>query len=106
MMQAFQISAFAFPVADGIADEFECGYAAKIRYWKDGIEYRLKPSIFAFLRKHIHLEEPLVGVLLYLDEIRDLDRCPNLRKVRSLSRGIGFGFRHFGYLLLKLTRGT
>src|ERR1041385_7597028 len=106
MMQAFQISTFAFPVADGVADEFECRYAAKIRNWKDGIEYRLQTSIIAFFRKHVHLEEPLVGVLLYLDQIRNLDRCANLRKVRSLSRGIGFDFRHFGYLLLKLTMGT
>ena len=77
-MQAFQIPAFALPVADGVADEFECRYAAKIRYRKDGIEYGLKPGIFALLGKHVHLEEPLVRILLYLDEIRNLDRSPDL----------------------------
>ena len=78
MMQAFQIPAFALPVADGIADEFERRYAAEIRYRKDGIEYGLKPGIFAFLRKHVHLEEPLVGILLNLNEIWDLDRRADL----------------------------
>ena len=84
-MQAFQITALALPVADGVADEFERGYAAEVRYRKDGIEYRLKTSILALLRKHVHLEEPLVRILLYLDEIRNLDRRTDLRKIRSLS---------------------
>ena len=95
MMQAFQVSAFAFPVADGIADELECRNAPEIGDGKNGIEHGLKPGIFAFLRKHVHLEEPLVRILLDLDEIRDLDRGPNLREIRSVSRGIAFGFRHF-----------
>jgi hypothetical protein len=73
-MQAFQVAAFAFPVSDGVADELESGNAAKIRDGKDGVEYGLKAGVFAFLRKHVHLEEPLVGFLLDLDEIRDLDR--------------------------------
>jgi len=60
MMQAFQVSAFAFPVADGIADELESGNAAKIRDRKYGIENCLKTGIFAFLRQHIHLEEPFI----------------------------------------------
>jgi hypothetical protein len=30
---------------------------------KDGIEDGLKSGVFAFLRQHVHLEEPLVGVL-------------------------------------------
>src|SRR5215467_9106010 len=94
MMQAFQIPAFALPIADRITDEFECRYAAEIRYWEDGIEYGLQSSIVAFLRKHVHLEEPLVRILLYLDEIRNLDRGADLRKIRSLSGGSGFGFRH------------
>ena len=93
-MQALQISALALPVADRVADEFECRYAPEIRYRKDGIEYGLKSGIFTFLRKHVHLKEPLVGILLYLDEIWNLDRCTNFGKIRSLSGGIGFGFRH------------
>src|SRR5229473_2909125 len=105
MMQAFQVPALALPVANGIANELERRNAAKIRDREDGIEYGLKPGIFAFLRKHVHLEEPFVRILLYLDEIRDLDRRADLRKVRSLSRGICFGFRHFSWLLLHLTWG-
>ena len=85
MMESFQVSAFAFPVSDGVADEFERRDAAEIRDREYGVEYRLKPGIFALLRKHVHLEEALVGILLYLDEIRNLDRCPDLRKIRSFS---------------------
>src|SRR6185295_4853560 len=81
VMEAFQVSALALPVADRIADEFKCRYAAEIGDRKDGIEYRLKAGVFAFLRKHVHLEEPLVGILLDLDEIRDLDCGPDLRKI-------------------------
>ena len=85
MMQAFQVPAFAFPVSDGVADELERRDAAEIRNRKYGVEDRLKAGIFALLRKHVHLEEPLVRILLYLDEIRDLDRRPDLREIRSLS---------------------
>jgi hypothetical protein len=59
-MQAFQVAAFAFPVSDGVADEFECGNTAEIRDRKNGIEHGLKAGIVAFLREHVHLKEPLV----------------------------------------------
>jgi hypothetical protein len=85
MMQAFQVPAFAFPVSNGVADELECRNPAKIRDWKDRVKYGLEAGVFAFLRKHIHLEEPLIRFLLDLDEIRDLDGCPDLREIGSLS---------------------
>src|SRR5262249_21297761 len=81
-------------IPNRVADEFKCGYTPKIRYGEDGIENGLQSGIFAFLRKHVHLEEPLVRILLYLDEIWNLDRCADLRKIRSLAGGSGFGFRH------------
>ena len=99
MMQALEVPAFAFPVTDGIADEFQSGNAAKVRDRKYRIEHCLKTGVLALLRQHVHLEEPLVGILLYLDKIGDLDRRPDLGKIGSLSGGTGLGFRHF-YLLL------
>ena len=78
VMETFEVSALAFPVSDGIADELECGDSAKIRDWEDGIKNRLKPGVFALLRQHVHLEKTLVGILLYLDKIGNLDRCPDL----------------------------
>ena len=54
-----------------------------------------KPGIFALLRQHVHLEEALVGVLLNLDQIRDLDRGLDLRKIRSFSCGNWFWFPPF-----------
>ena len=101
LMQPLQVSALAFPVSDGIADELESGNTAEIGDREDRVEHRLKAGVFALLRKHVHLEEPFVGILLYLDEIGDLDRSPDLRKIRSFPRGVRFGFRHFIELLLK-----
>ena len=85
MMQTLQVSTFAFPVSDGVADELQGGDAAEIRNWKNRVEYGLETGVFAFLRKHVHLEEPLVRFLLDLDEIRDLDGRPDLREICSLS---------------------
>ena len=82
-MKPLQVTALALPVSDGVADELECRNTAEIRDRKDGVEYRLQACIFAFLRKHVHLEEPFVGILLYLDEIRDLDRRPDLGEIGS-----------------------
>ena len=83
-----------FPISDGVADEFESGYAAKIRNRKHGVEDSLQTGVIAFLRKHVHLEEPFVGILLHLDEIRNLDRRSDLGKIRSLSGG-RLDVRHF-----------
>ena len=94
MVQALQVRAFAFPVADGITDEFERRYTAKVRNRKNRVEDGLKAGILALIRKHVHLEEAFVGVLLHLDEIRDLDRRPDLGKIRSLSGG-RLDVRHF-----------
>src|SRR5262245_48559815 len=100
-MEAFQVPAFAFPVSDRIADEFERRNTSEVRNRKNRIEHGLKAGIIAFLRKHVHLEETLIGFLLDLDEIRDLDGGPDLREIRSLSRGRS-GFGHFYRLLLSV----
>ena len=108
LVESLQVAALALPVADGVADELERGDAAEIRDREDGVEDRLKAGIFALLRKHVHLEEALVGILLDFDQIRDLDRGPDLRKIDSFSRGNRFGVGHFRELLLndnRLTRG-
>src|SRR5207237_8144406 len=76
VMEPFQVSALALPVSDGVADEFECRYAAKVRYRENRIKNGLQGGVFAFLGQHVHLQEPLVAVLLYLDEIGDLDARP------------------------------
>src|SRR5438128_1726444 len=105
-METFKVSALALPIADGIADELERRHAAEIGYREDGIENGLQSRVVTFLRKHVHLEEPFVGILLHLDEIRNLDRRSDLGKIRSLSGGIGSGFRHFADLLLNDNKPT
>ena len=54
---------------------------------KTELKTACKPGIFTLLRQHVHLEKALVRVLLYFDQIGNLDRCPDLGKIRSLARG-------------------
>ena len=84
VVQAFQVAALALPVADRIIDEFEIADAAKIRNRENGIENRLQPDVFALIGQQIHLQEPLVRLLLHLDQVRDRNRSLNFRKINSL----------------------
>jgi hypothetical protein len=77
VVQTFQVAALALPVADRIIDEFEIAHAAKIGYRKDGIEHGLQADVFALIGQQIHLQEPLVRLLLHLDQVRDRNRSLN-----------------------------
>src|SRR5438093_6504668 len=84
VVQAFQVAALAFPVADGVIHELELAHAAKIGNRKNGIEYSLQARVVPFIGKKIHLQKALVRTLLHLDQIRDRDGGLDLRKVNSL----------------------
>jgi hypothetical protein len=47
VVQAFQVAAFALPVADRIIDKLQFADAAKIRNWKYRVENRLEPDVLA-----------------------------------------------------------
>jgi hypothetical protein len=87
VIEAFEAAALAFPVADGIVDEGELAQAAEIRYRKYGLEYALQTDVIALIRKKVHLKKAFIGLLLDLDEVRDGDRCFDLRKVDSFAGG-------------------
>ena len=83
MVQTFQISALALPIADRIVDEFELTDAPEIGNRENGVENGLQTSIVALVRQKIHLQKALVRLLLYFDQIRDWYRRLDFRKINS-----------------------
>ena len=85
VVQARQLAALALPVADRVLDELERGVLAEVGDREHRLEDRLQPGVLALGRQPVHLQEPLVGVLLDLDQVRDRDRRLDLREVDALS---------------------
>src|SRR5271170_848989 len=80
MMQAFQVAALALPVADRIIDKLQLAQATEIGYREDGTKNALQTTVFTFLGEQVHLQEALIGTLLYFDEVRNGNRSFDLRK--------------------------
>src|ERR1700686_4682039 len=78
VFQAFEISAFALPVADLIFDKVERGRFAKIGNRKYRLEHRLQTRALTLFRQHVHLQKTVVGLALNLNQIRNRYRCLNL----------------------------
>ncbi len=74
VVQPFQVAALAFPVADGVIDELELAQPAEIRDRKYAVEDALEAHVLPLAGEQVHLQEALVGILLYFDEIRDRNR--------------------------------
>src|SRR5207247_2508848 len=85
VMQAGELAALAFPVADRILDEFERRVLPEIAYREDGLEDRLQSGVLALARQTIHLQEALVRFLLDLDQVRDRNRRLDFRKIDALA---------------------
>jgi hypothetical protein len=47
----------------------------------------LQTGVIAFAGQAVHLEEPFVGALLNLDQVRDLDGGWDLGKIKTLTEG-------------------
>src|ERR671921_396849 len=95
VIQAFKAAALTFPVADRVVDKGQLAQAAEIRYRKYRLEHALQTNIIALVRKKLHLEKTLVGLLLNLDKVRDRDRCFDFRKVDSFAGGAVGLILHF-----------
>ena len=79
------MAALALPVADRVVDEIELRQPAKILDRKHGREDGLQAGVFPLARQQIHLQEPLIGLLLNVDQVRNLDRCLDLGKVQAFA---------------------
>src|SRR5439155_3229767 len=85
VMQPLQLAALALPVADRILDELERRVLAEVADGKYRLDHRLQTRVLALARQTIHLQEPLVGLLLDLDQVRDRDGGLDFRKVDALA---------------------
>ncbi len=88
VMQALQVAALALPVADGVIDELELRDVAEIRNRKHRLENRLQAAVIALAGQTIHLQKAIVGTLLHFDQVRNLDGCWNLGKIKSCAESI------------------
>ena len=85
MVQPLQVAALALPVADGIVHEFELRHFAEIPDRKHAGEHRLKAAVLALARQQIHLQKALIGLLLDLNQVGDLNRSLDFCKIQSLT---------------------
>src|SRR6266404_803602 len=85
VIQPFELSALALPIADRVLDKLKLRGLAKVGDRKHGPEHSLKPRVLAFRRKQIHLKEAVVRLALNLDEVRYPDRRFYARKIVPLS---------------------
>jgi hypothetical protein len=83
VVQAAQMAALALPVSDRVVHEIQLREAAKILNRKHRGEHRLQAGIFALARQQIHLQKPLIGLLLHVDQVRNLDRGLDFGEVQA-----------------------
>jgi len=81
-----------------VPDELERRGVVEVLDREDGVEHGLEADVLALLELDVGLQEPLEGLLLDLDEVRDLEDGRNLRVVLAdsqdafRSRDLGHGF--------------
>jgi hypothetical protein len=52
------------------------------------LKNRLQPGVVTLAGQLVHLQEAIVGTLLNLNQVRNLDGCRNFGKIKSLAKGI------------------
>ena len=88
VVQALQVAALALPVTNGVIDELQLGYVAKVGDRKDRLKHRLQAAVFALAGQLVHLQEAVVRTLLHFDQVRDLNGGRNFGKIESFTEGI------------------
>ena len=83
VVQSAQVAALALPVADRVVDEIQLRQPAEILNRENGREHGLQARVFPLARQQIHLQEALVGLLLYIDQVRNLDRRLDFGEVQA-----------------------
>src|SRR5712691_2590816 len=81
VLEAFQRSALALPVADRELHEVERAGLPKVREGEDAGEDRLQAGVFALLGEEVHLQVAVVRLALDVDQIRQRHVAANLREV-------------------------
>ena len=84
-MQPLQVAALALPVANREVDKLKLGNVAEIGDRKHRLKHGLQPAVFALAGQFVHLQKAVIGALLNLDQVRDLDGCWNFGKIKTLA---------------------
>jgi len=87
VVKTLQVSALALPVANGKIHEGKLGYVAKIGDGENGLKNGLQSAVVALARQLVHLQEAVIGTLLYLNEVRYLQGCRNLGEIETITGG-------------------
>ncbi len=87
VMQSLEVAALALPVADGEIHERQFRDVAEVGDGEDGLKDRLQAAVVPLARQFVHLQEAVIRALLYLDQVRDLQRCRNLGKIETSTVG-------------------
>src|SRR5207249_2506477 len=82
------MAALAFPISDSVIDKLELRNIAEIGNGKHRLENRLQTGVVTLAGQAVHLQEAVVRALLYLDQIRNLNRGGNFGKIKAFTKGI------------------
>jgi len=85
VVQALEVAALAFPVADRIVHEFQLRHLAEIPDRKHRREHRLKPAVIALARQKVHLQEALIRLHLDFNQVGNLNRALDFREIQTLT---------------------
>src|SRR5882762_8561332 len=85
VVQTLQVAALALPVSDRVIHEFELRHFAEVPDRKHRREHRLKAAVIALAWQQIHLQKALIGLLLDLNQVGDLDGSLDFCKIQSLA---------------------
>src|SRR2546425_7813295 len=82
------MAALAFPISESVIDNLELRNIAEIGNGKPRVENRLQTGVVTLAGQAVHLKEAVVRALLYLDQIRNLNRGGNFGKIKAFTKGI------------------
>src|SRR5207237_7533788 len=82
------MAALAFPISNSVIDKLELRNVAEIGNRKHRLKNRLQSCIVTLAWQAVHLHEAVIGTLLYLDQIRNLDRGGNFGKIKPFTKSI------------------
>src|SRR2546428_13857402 len=80
--------ALTFTISESLTKNHERRNITEIGKGKYRIKNRLQTGVVTLAGQAVHLKEAVVRALLYLDQIRNLDRGGNFGKIKAFTKGI------------------
>src|SRR5207302_1524302 len=88
MVQSLEVTALALPVANGIVHELELGDISKIADGEHRLKHGLQTGVVPFTGKTVHLQKPIIGPFLDLNQVWNLDGGWNLGKIKTIAKSV------------------